>query len=95
MKKGDIAVCLNEFAERSGTFKKYGGAGYRSSKIFKIRKIESNILWPDKNISDGTGTCGIYDYAARLANTFEIEAYNKGIYNIKDISQISELFPIY
>lgn len=94
MQKNNIVVCLpgfnNSDVDRKPLFK--GGTGYEEGRIVRIKTVDeimrnetSPIIWT---------FCGrgIWGQAVRLATTYEIQAFEKGITNIKDINYESEYY---
>ena len=93
-KEGDIVVHMPGFNNGLMSDTLYGGAGYTEGTIDEIKELfehsKGNVIWFKQQIS-----YGVFEKALRLANQLEIEAYYQGIYNIKEIKQNIELFPIY
>lgn len=94
-KENDIIVCLSGF-DNVGSWKdeRTGGSGWVDGAIYKVKSVygmEHPVLW----LFD-TGS-GIYSQSCRLATDREIEAYSKGIRNIKNLpkDEIVDNYEIY
>lgn len=93
--KDEICVCLPGFS--GGVVPgnpRYGGAGYATGAIAKIDRDESWITGPQVSdhhvywsLKDFVDHSGVYAKAVRRATPEEIEAYNKGVRNIKDMDK--------
>jgi len=83
MKEKDIVVCLPGFnnSDEDEEILLKGGTGYEEGLVCQIKYFTDNnrIIW---TVEDDRG---IWTQAVRLATDIEIQAFEKGITNIKNI----------
>lgn len=94
MQINDIVVCLpgfnNSDEDKENLLK--GGTGYNEGCIVRIKTVDEIMRNETSPIIWTVCSRGIWGQAVRPATAYEIQAFEKGITNIKDIKYEPEYY---